>query len=73
VVYDEPVSLTILVKATKSLDDVIRIARVEGRKKLRCNVRLIDVKRECEGKFVVLVSRKCRSLDVGALSGMATE
>jgi hypothetical protein len=60
------VRLTILIKPTKFLDDVIRIARVEGRKKLGCNVQLVDVKRESDERFVVLVVAKYRSLDVEA-------
>jgi len=69
----QPVRLTILVRPTKLLDDVIRIARVEGRKKLGYNVQLVDVKRESNERFVVLVVPKYRSLDVGARRGMATD
>ena len=65
---NEHVSLTIAVAPTKSLDDVIRIARVEGRKKLGSDVQLIDVRRESAERFVVIVVRKCRSLEVGARS-----
>lgn len=68
-----PFRLTILVDRTKSLDDVIAIARVEGRKKLRCNVRILDLERESEGRFVVSVVPKYQGSDVGAQSGMEAE
>jgi hypothetical protein len=68
-----PVALTILVDKSKSVDDVITIARVEGRKKLGRNVRIIDLVRESQERFVVLVVPKYRSLDVGARRGMEAD
>ena len=66
---DNPLALTVLVSEAKCIDDVVSIARVEGRKRLGCSVKIIDLARESAGKFVVLVLPKYRSLDVGASSG----
>lgn len=70
---DKPIALTVLLSETKCIDDVVSIARVEGRKRLGCSVKIIDLVRESEGKFVVLVLPKYRSLDVGARRGMEAD
>jgi hypothetical protein len=66
-------NLVIFVDKSKTIDDVVAIARVEGRKKLGCNVRIIDLVREAEGRFVVSVVSKYQRPDVGARSGIRAE
>lgn len=69
----EPIALTIFIDSNKSIDDVVRIARVEGRKKIKCDVKVIDIARLSAEKFLAWVLPKYQSLNVGARSGMETE
>ena len=60
--------LRIIVEPTRSLDDVMAIARTEGRKLFGCDVEVADLDRRSEKLFWVEVKprRKYPSLDVEA-------
>lgn len=70
---ERPLMLTVYVDQTKTIDDVVSIARVEGRKKLGCNVKIVDLSRKSMQTYLVWVLPKYRCLDVGAHSGMQAE
>lgn len=65
---DMPVVLRIEIEPSKILDDVIKIARTEGRRKFGCDVDLVDIDRRSDKLFWVEVKprRKYPSLDVEA-------
>ena len=65
---DKPVVLRIVVEPSRTLDDVIAIARTEGRKKFGCDVDLVDIDRRSDKLFWVEVKprRKYQGLDVEA-------
>jgi len=65
---EKPVVLRIEIEPTKTLNDVMAIARTEGRKRFGCDVDVTDMDRRSETLFWVEVRprRKYPSLDVEA-------
>jgi len=65
---EKSVVLRIQIEPTKTLDDVMAVARTEGRKKLGCDVDLIDVVKRSKTMFWVEVKprRMYPGLDVEA-------
>ena len=52
---NKPVVLRIAIEPNKTLDDVMAIARTEGRKALHCDVDVIDIDRRSDRLFWVEV------------------
>jgi hypothetical protein len=67
-ILDRPVVLRIMIEPGKTLDDVMAIARTEGRKRFGCDVDITDIHRRSETIFWVEVEprRKYQGLDVEA-------